>query len=343
MENYIPTILLLDKIILKKNQKENKNVKFYIGIRHHSSIELLIDKLINILITYLNINIFICVSTNEDLMDKIKLNNNDLINKCNYINFIKPKNIIWGSCEQVMITLKKNYNVNFEYFIYHTESEYYCKQINNTDIEKYDYKNTNKITIDYESEDIYNHVYNNNKYITKEILFNHIDRLINIGSWPWIYPYEEDIKYFYEEWIWPKFKENKLLLDIFIKNNILPIKSQVNGLILNKEMTIELYDFYIKNIKPIEDTYIFTPLDELKHVEYPFNEIIIPSFIINKYNVCLKFITKSWWNMNSKTIINTHKNCKENYLCVKRIDNDYNDYLLFIHDIYMKPVINSII
>lgn len=135
--NYIPDIITLKNVISARNQKNIDNIEYYIGIRQHNDYNLLVDKLINILVSYINHNIYIYISTSDKLYNKI---NDEIKQLCEYIYINDtPTDLHTNTIKIITSTTTHIEKIDFKYFIWHSESEYYCSEFSDKYIKSYDY------------------------------------------------------------------------------------------------------------------------------------------------------------------------------------------------------------
>ncbi len=209
---YKPSYDLLKKVIDKKKNSSD-NFYYYIALRHHSGADLLIDKLINILLSHFNNDIFIYISTSKELYKELIDRKIQLNKLCSYILLnSEPKNSLHKfAIDLQMFTYEHFENINFKYIIYHTQSEYYCKKVQMNDY-----------------------------YIGKELIKNNTQNDIN------------KILISLNNWHWKNFKKNGKIINYFVKNKIIPRGNVLNGLVLTKNMVRKLVFHYKQMVGTLE-------------------------------------------------------------------------------------------
>lgn len=321
-DTYIPSLNVLTSVIEKKKQCDTQKYEHMIGIRHHTNINFLIDQLINIVVSHFDKLIFISISVTKSLDAEIPI---ALRNVCDYIKIIPPHNIMASGFDDYRFVtdhIIHSPNVEYEYFIYHTSSEYY--------IRKFNYKPD----IIYEKRD--------DIVISTEELTKEFDRM---QKWSWTHV----------------FKKCDASKRLFINNGLLFTGNQVNGMLLPKYVMDDYVKFVSAIIKDpaiysargmieiLFQSYIYSKWRLVKCDGFGtaprFSEL--ESFIgTRKDYIC---ITNCFWdhNHNASKIINEINDDiasdRINYLCIKRCDGNNNPLLAFAQKLYMSKRVSEIL
>lgn len=223
VKKYHPSLELLKKIITKKNQTTS-NYKFMIILRQHLDESIIIDQIIAIMLAHFNNDIFIGISIAKQT--KISTEFESL---CNYIKFTSAFDTTSAIGDFMLVAhgIKYFKHINAKYILWHSASEYYCKQI-----EK-DFEIT----------------------YTKKIVKtgdNNIVKLINElpANWMW----------------WRYLKKNDKMIKYFVDNNIIPYHDQINGLCIRKDIMMDFLNT-LEPYNPIPNICFqeMGPLSYLKH------------------------------------------------------------------------------
>jgi hypothetical protein len=303
MSVYSPNINLLTQIINKKNQQSNDLYDYYIGIRHHRTPILLVDKIINILVSHFDSNIYIYVSTSKNLLKEITNNMPEIIHLCNYINFNESGNDYNEKMNidtKVLLLTCKNIDIiNFNYFIYHSQSEYYCKTFKKTEFsfQKKELKTT--------SEDAINK-------------FNSL-----------------------KGWWWDTFKRDKTCKYLLSKNLLL-FGHKTNGILVSKQMLKEFIVFY-NDICKINVTENFCSVEIYlpTFIHNYWSDIVSLTTVVcwDLYSND----PRKWDERILERYINDVKTDNVTYYAIKKVDLNNSNLLKYLHKTYMTEQINTIL
>lgn len=209
---YIPSIDILHQVVKIKNQLPTKKYKYLIIFRTHvPNTQLLIDQLIAMLLSHMNNDIYIGISANTELYNLIT---NMIPSICDYIGIADAydaKSRV-TDINTLLHGIKYFEYIDAKYVIWHSASEYYCKEIDPSFEINYKPKVTNNIT------DIQNKI--DNVHLTHWGVNGH-------------------------KW-WKKFQEDERLVKWCHDNNIAPKWNQVNGIIISKKIMFDV----IKSLYP---------------------------------------------------------------------------------------------
>lgn len=205
---YEPSIDILQKVIEAKNQKPTNSYKYLIIIRNHVSEQLIIDHIISTLLSHMHVPVFIGISTTTSLFETI---NKKIFSLCSYINLADGHDIKNKYTDLSVLTCGISYfrNIDAKYVLWHSASEYYCREVDpdleivykEKTLEKYD---------------------ENNKFID---VFNKHVKTLN-QKWMW----------------WPRFISDNNMCNFFIKNEWIPKSHGINGVILRKDIMMGFID-----------------------------------------------------------------------------------------------------
>jgi len=302
---YKPSLKLLKKVCNKKQESNNINsCDLLIVLRHVKELITLIDHIINVIYANNKLNIIILLSLSSELYNKVI--NTNISKLCNFIfiykidrkgfEYIKLLNCM---LEPLTIILKNQ--INFKYWIYHSESEYYLNDFNLMHI------NTNKVN-------------NNIKKYKKQYINNYIQN----HKTNWTH--------------WRKFRAHKNMIHFFVNNNILPIYKRINGVVLPYKIIINMYEFFMntnmrKIITELDNNYKQNyPLEEIFIPSY------VASFYDTKCDYIGNVVVTPKKNNKIRMLKKDLLNNYQKYISVKRID--YSKFLLkYCHENYMSKKI----
>jgi hypothetical protein len=304
--NYIPSIELLKRIIEKKKQVNIEKYKYLIGIRHHEDLNFLIDQLINIIVSHFTNEIFISVSLTKEFYEKIP---DKLKNICNYINFIQPFNVYKfpGFNDYKYITDHILYNnINYEYFIYHSSSEYYFK--------------------DFDCDISLEYTRNENILLEEQIK----NSWINKKGWNWT-------KYF---------KKCEKTKKLYLDNGMMFRNGQANGIVVPQDVITSFSNFVNENIDTDPSKYKAKNMIEILLPSYLSSYWEITKIDGVSRNAHITNCFWKFSRNSTKIIKQIKKNVlngTDTYFCVKRCDGHNNQLLKYVHNIYMKDRVRKII
>lgn len=208
---YTPSLELLQKILqIKKNSLLDKN-KIIIGLRCHSpNLVSFIDHLINIIVSFFDINIIIIASCSPQLYQCIKMNNISF----EYLTYYSDDNGTHNCDNNLQYMyfqiMKRIIDLDFLFLIINTASEYYVKKININMFDKNDELNQNY------------------KYDSNDVI--------------------QEIKNLDPNWYWNKILSvNKKRQRFFIENTIMPIGMKItNCLVITKKILVHFLNLVDK-------------------------------------------------------------------------------------------------
>lgn len=266
-----------------------KNKTFVLSVLFHEEISTVMLYLMNALFYFKDYNLLILISCNNFIFN--------LLNKTNL-----PENIIivterpddmpiWGNVnlfEQHIknyLYLKEN-KINYDYFWFSASNDVFIKNIDNL-LEE------NIITCQQKT------------ILTEEEITNFYNDFLVNSTWSW----------------YLKLIEDKNTINTFIENKIIVKCNEIEGLVLPKNITEEVLDFYVENLYKKNTT-----------KNYIMEEFYIPSYLLSKYNLDYNtFTVREKWckypelkNIYGEELINKiNENNKYSLLyCVKTIDRN---------------------
>lgn len=302
---YIPTLMILEKIIKKKNQRKTNYYTFFIGIRHHKDYNFLLDQIINILLSHMDNLIYISVSLSRELFDIIP---KELKAIASYISFshhiLNPSGP--GSYMQLTNSLIDHRDINYDYYIYHTSTEYYIRPFFLENDIIYEKRKTSP-----SDEQLYNSVIN-----------------FRDGNWKWgksIVECERTMEFF---------KNNRLIMSIF----------QMSGIVIPKNIMDDFMNFTDKSrLNLLHENFQSKMLVEVllsSFIRTRWKLISEPNDLMTN---SIMSITNCFWGKQSyaeNLFKNDIKENKVNYFCVKKCDCGA-PLLKLSHMIYMEPMLRE--
>lgn len=280
------------KILHDKYHSFDKETEtFIISVLFHEKIPVIIDYFMNVLYYFrkVNVRIFIsCTKSIYDILIRTYLPSNITI-----ISVRDDQEKIWGNVKlfeqhvKNFIYLTDN-NINYDYFLFSASNDVFIRTIDSS-INKYIINKSDiKSKVNTDIQKYYNNFLN------------------DTTIWGWF----------------KKMNKDTHVIDVFMKNDIIPKCNEMEGLILPRSFAEEIFLFYINNIYSRNTFY-----------EYVMEEIYIPSYLYSKYGIEYNTITlrEKWCKyadvkgIHGEQLYNSVIDKYPNLYSIKTNNRDYND------------------
>jgi hypothetical protein len=253
----------------------------------HENIDCIIDLINNIYKCFEDFNIYILISTNENINNqliKLKLNKNIIV-----VSVRDNNHNIWGNIDLFYQHIKninylKNNNINYDYFWFIASNEYFIKKVNLKFLQTNIIKN-----------------YQKKELCTEEVNIFYNNFLLNNHEWDWF----------------NKMKLDTYTINILKENNIILYSGRHESLVLPNNLALEIADIYGK--LQIQEKSVYK--------DYVMEEIFVFSYLKSKYNLdkintfCSLNSTNIDENVYNEALLNNL------IVSIKPIKRDYNDEL----------------
>jgi hypothetical protein len=271
--------------LLEPFENDKKTIVF--SLTCHESIDCIIDLINNIYKCFEDFNIYILISTTENINNqllKLNLDKNIII-----VSVRDNRHSIWANIDLFYQHIKniiylKNNNIKYDYFWFIASNEFFIKKINSSFLENNIIKNYSK------------------KELSNEEVNNFYDKFFKTNP----------------EWHWyNSLKLDSYTTNVLKENNIILQNGRHESLVIPSQLALEIAEFYEK-VK-IQEKSIYK--------KYPMEEIFIFSYLTSKYNLdkintfCLIDDNKHIEDVYNKAIINN------SIVSIKPVKRDYNDNL----------------
>jgi hypothetical protein len=271
--------------LLEPFENDKKTIVF--SLTCHESIDCIIDLIKNIYKCFEDFNIYILISTTENINNqllKLNLDKNIII-----VSVRDNRHSIWANIDLFYQHIKniiylKNNNIKYDYFWFIASNEFFIKKINSSFLENNIIKNYSK------------------KELSNDEVNNFYDSFFKTNP----------------EWHWyNSLKLDSYTINILKENNIILQNGRHESLVVPSQLALEIAEFYEKvNIQ-----------EKSIYKKYPMEEIFIFSYLTSKYNLdkintfCLIDDNKHIEDVYNKALINN------SIVSIKPVKRDYNDNL----------------
>jgi len=303
MSNSQTLVTLFDSIhkIYDKYHKQQKPTEtIVISVLFHECLPCVIDYIKNTFFYFKNYNIKILISCNELMNSLIQhLLNNQLTNISNHVIIVnsRPNDMpIWGNVnlfEQHILNYMycKNNDVNFDYFWFSASNDIFIKDID----------------LEYMKDNIVSKANLTRQTMVKkdiDIFYNTFISNPNLCGW------------------FKRMLLDKNTVTTLYNNNIVIKCNEMEGLVLDKDIANEAFDFYINNL-----------YQKSSFKEYLMEEIFLPSYLFSFYNYKYEtFTMREKWckyddlkNKHNEELYNSVLKNHKMLFCIKSVDRNYNN------------------
>lgn len=284
-KNFLENFLSVQMNVWNEFRSTEKSIVF--SLTCHENVDCVIDLINNIYKNFDDFNIYILISTIENIFNELKkanLNKNIII-----VSVRNNDHNIWGNHDLLYQHIKNikylnENNIKYDYFWFVASNEYFIKKINLNFLE-------NNIIKNYEKRNLSN----------KQVSNYYDDFNKNCETW---------------DWTWYKdIKKDEHTVNIFKENNIIIYYGPHEGLVLPYELAEEIATMYDKLEIYEKATYRY----------YPMEEVFILSYLRSKYNIDNISVFCVQGNVYHDKSIYNNALLNDKVASIKPIRRDYND------------------